>query len=179
MPRIKSSDPSNSFHELRRFLFSLGIGTRISTFMSCPLPQYYPRASRHMESANATNWSCVDNFFMFELRNIFPTDAGPVNSVAFLFRVFFDDSQDSDTLHVQIVCNHKGHGTLEMTQAYDEVVAKLLEEQWVLVPYSSNVLALEKRFTSLHEFKQQFMPLHSIFKRLNVINSRLPSEMQC
>jgi hypothetical protein len=177
MPNVTRSDPNNAYHELRRFLFSLGISTRVGSYMSCPLPRNLPRDSRI--STNAQNFSAVDNFFIFELRRVFETDSTAVNAVAFLCRIFFHDSQDGNTLHVQLVCNHRGHGTLEMSKAYDDVVGKLLEQNWTLAPYSSNILSLERRFESIREFKQHFLPLYGLFKKHDVLNKpQLPSEMQ-
>jgi hypothetical protein len=178
MPRIKSSDPSNGYHELRRFLLSLGIGTRVATFHACPLPDDVCSSLSH--GFNATETRTVDNYFLFELRRVYQTDTIVVNAVAFLCRVFFDDTQDSNSLQVQLVCNHRGHGTLELSNAYNDVIEKLLEQDWGLMPWSSNVLGFEKRFASIHAFKQSFLPLYSLFKKHDVLNNNhLPSEMQC
>lgn len=177
MPHIKSSDPSNAFHELRRFLVMLGISTRTGNFYACPLPEELQKSIASEKIAN--NWYVTDNYFLFELRRIYKTDVGPVNAVAFVGRVFFEGSQDGDALQMQLVCNHKGHGTLEMTQAYHDIIEKLLEQEWTLMPYASNVLGLEKRFTSIRHFKQHFMPLYRIFKTHGVVNeNQLTTEMQ-
>jgi hypothetical protein len=174
MPRIRNSDPSNAFHEMRRFLLSLGIGTRIGTFHCCPLP-----ANLEAEGYNASESHTVDNYFLFELRRVYQADVDVVNAVAFMCRVFFEDSQDGDALFVQLVCNHRGHGTLDMSQAYDCVIEKLLEQDWGLMPHSVNVLGFEKRFTTLQQFKQHFLPLYGLFKKHDVLNrDHLPSEMQ-
>ena len=173
MPHIKSSDPSNAYHEMRRFLLALGIGTRVGTFHCCPLPADHG-------GYNATSSHTVDNYFLFELRRVYQADVGVVNAVAFMCRVLFEKSQDGDAMYVQLVCNHRGHGTLDMSQAYNDVVAKLLEQDWSLMSHSVNVLGFEKRFDTLQHFKQHFLPLYSLFKKHDVLNrDHLPSEMQC
>jgi hypothetical protein len=177
MSHNSQSDPNNAFHELRRFLVMLGISSRLGSFNSCPLPSDLQRSVSSEKIAD--NWFTTDNYFIFELRRIYKTDAGVLNAVAFVGRVFFEDGQNGEALQVQLVCNHRGHGTLEMTQAYNDIIEKLLEQEWTLIPYASNVLGLEKRFGSIHHFKRHFMPLYRTFKAHGVINTnQLTTEPQ-
>lgn len=178
MPHINPADPNNAFHELRRFLVTLGISSRLGTLDSCPLPVELKKS--HTSEKIIDNLHTVDNHFVFELRRSYKTDAGMLNAVAFIGRVFFENSQDSESLQVQLVCNHRGHGTLEMNQAYHDIIEKLLEQEWTSIPYASNVIGLEQRFASIQHFKRQFMPLFRIFKTHGVINpNQLTTEPQC
>lgn len=171
------SDPSNAYHEMRRYLLSMGLETRIGTFACIPMPEQM-RKDRSI-SINADGWKTIDNFFLFELRRIYPTDSRYVNAVAFLFRVFFDGSQDGTSFHVQAVCNHLGHGTLEMNLVYNDVIEHLVQAGWSPLPHSRDVQGLEKQFKSLKTFKSEFSALHSILKKHDVLNNHcLPNEMQ-
>jgi hypothetical protein len=59
------------------------------------------------------------------------------------------------------------------------VIERLLEQDWTLMPHSVNVLGFEKRFATLQQFKQHFLPLYGLFKKHDVLNrDHLPSEMQ-
>jgi hypothetical protein len=172
------ADPSNAYHELRRYLLSMGLETRIGTFACIPIPAKMQNNSK--VSTNAENWKTIDNFFLFELRRIYRTDARYVNSVAFLFRVFFDNNQDGSSFHVQVVCNHLGHGTLDMNMAYNDVIENLLQADWTKSPHSCDVYSLDKGFKSIKDFKAEFTSLHNILKKHDVLNNHeLSNEMQC
>ena len=154
---------------MRRYLICLGLETRIGTLDSIPLPE---EMLKNMNiSANADRFTALDNFFFFELRRIFQTNALYVNSVAFFFRVFFRDGQDGTAFHVQVVCNHLGHGTLDMNQAYNEVVDNLIQYEWSKVPHSYDIFSLKKEFKSLKQFKAEFAPLYAILQKRDVLNN--------
>lgn len=171
------ADPCNVFHEMRRYLICLGLETRIGTLDNIPLPQ--DMLTKMNISANTERFTTLDNFFLFELRRIFQTDTRYVNTVAFLFRVFFKDDQDGTAFHVQVVCNHLGHGTLDMNQAYNEVVDNLIQSEWNKVPHSYDIFSLEKEFKSLKQFKAEFAPLYAILQKHDVLNNhQLSNEMQ-
>ena len=175
----KRSDPSNAFHELRRYLLSMGIATRVNNFVGIPLPVGLNQTRDKSKRVVAGEIGTVDNSFIFELRRIFDVDSTRMNAVVFLVRVFFDKDQGSKSFHMQMVANHKGHGILEMNRAYHDILCHLDEQGWTQVPHSDDIYALEKRFESIQEFKAQFDPIYELLHKHNVLNDHgLSSQMQ-
>jgi len=173
----RRSDPYNAFHEMRRYLMSFGIETRIGTFASIPLPKEILNDSDN--SVNADNLLSMDNAFVFELRRILETDAGPLNATILMCRVFFEKTQDAQAFHVQIIANHKGGGTFEINQTYHDVIQYLQTiGGWSTVTGNSHVFTMEKAFDSLQRFKTEFTPLHAILKGHDTLNNHeLPNQI--
>ena len=175
----RGADPSNTFHELRRYLLSMGIDTRVSNFASIPIPTDLNQNRGKNKVVNADDLQSVDNSFLFELRRIFHTGSTCVNAVVFLVRVFFDADQCSKSFHMQIVANHKGHGLLEMNEAYHDVIDHLEGNGWTPVPHSEDIYALEKQFGCLYEFKKQFSAIYRLLHMHDILNNHgLPSQIQ-
>ena len=168
--RLAHSEPSNAFHEMRRYLMSLGIETRIGTFASVPLPEEMRGSSA--TSINADDLLCLDNAFVFELRRLIQTDVGPLNTTILMCRVFFEKHQDAQAFQFQIVANHKGGGTFEINQTYHDVIQCLqCLGGWSAVKGNSRVFTMEKAFDSLRCFKTEFSALHAILKGHDTLNN--------
>ena len=174
---LAHSDPYNAFHEMRRYLMSFGIETRVGTFACIPLPEGLLKDSRN--SVNADDLRSMDNAFVFELRRILQTDAGPLNATILMCRVFFEKNQDSQTFHVQIISNHKGGGTFEINQTYHDVIQHLQSSGgWSIVAGNNSVFTMEKTYESLQCFKVEFAPLYAILKGHDTLNNHeLPNQI--
>jgi hypothetical protein len=168
-------DPSNAFHELRRYLLSMGIESRMGTYASVPLPSALGQGRDKRVRVTTTDVGSVDNCFLFELRRAFDVGAVSVNAVVYLVRVFFNKDQSAASFQVQMVANHKGHGLLEMNRAYHEITEHLEVNGWTAAEHSDDIFTLEKTFSSIHEFKTQFNPIYNLLQRHTLLNNRDPS----
>ena len=151
-------DPSNMYHEVRRFLLQKGIDTRVFTYGSIPLP------ASISAPVISENLGTLDNSFFFEFRKIIQTDEvinakefGKINTLVILARVFFEQSQDNQKFHVQLVLNHFGDGVLELNDVYDDIITLLKSDSTWQQPTasskSSRIPFFEKAFTDDKSFK--------------------------
>jgi hypothetical protein len=168
-PAPRQTDPSNTFHEIRRYLLSLGLETRVGSYASVPLPTAL--------ALNADQMHSVDNFVFFEFRRIYRTETSLVNCTTALCRLFVHGGQDGKSIHLQLILPHKGHGLLEMNAAYHDLIQKL--NDWTPVPRSKNIMGVEKDFESIHDFKAEFAQIHRIMGKHDLLNNHeLSNEMQ-
>jgi len=176
-------DPSNMYHEVRRFLLQKGIDTRVFTFGSIPLP-----ASIANTPVIRENLGTLDNSFFFEFRKIIQTDEiisarefGKINTLVVLARVFFEQTQDNQKFHVQFVLNHFGDGVLELNEVYDDIIFTLKSDPSWLQPaansQSSRIPFFEKTFTEDRSFKSFMTNFLSTLKQHKIFgNNLLPTE---
>ena len=169
--RHANSDPSNSFHELRRYLLARGLDTRPLT------NQDYPRLiNKGRESVSAYDLKSLDNALFFMLRKVYQTDSMiPVPSNVFIFRVFFPHDQDNTAFVVQICLCHHGNGLYEMNPVYDKVLRCLKDNGWNPMDRIHNTLAYDQLFMSVQGFKLTFQPLYEIFREHDLLNNHLIS----
>jgi hypothetical protein len=146
-------DPNNGYHAIRQFLLNNGIDTRVFSFGTIALPEAMT------EGATANMLASVDNSFFFEFHKLLIPDAGDmpkVNTLVLLVRCFFQDSQNSNTLHVQLVLNHHGDAIFDLNTVYDTIIDMASKDGWAL-PHSrdasSRITFYEKSYTDLHRFK--------------------------
>jgi hypothetical protein len=176
-------DPSNMYHEVRRFLLQKGIDTRVFTFGSIPLPASFQNAP-----VIAENIGTIDNSFFFEFRKVIQTDEivnekefGKVNTLVLLARVFFETSQNNQKFHVQLVLNHFGDSILELNDIYDDIIFSLKSDSTWTEPsanfQSGRIPFFEKTYTDDKSFKT-FMTSFLVRLRQHKIfgNNLFPTE---
>ena len=166
-----TSDPSNGFHELRRYLLSHGLDTR-------PLinQEYKHLVNKGIGGVDTETINSIDNALYFMLRKVYQTDSMvPVLANVFIFRVFFPHDQDNKGFVVQICLCHYGHGLFEMNQAYAKVMQCLNDQGWGTVDLMHNTLTFEMCFRNVQRFKILFQPLYSIFREHDLLNNHLIS----
>jgi len=176
-------DPSNMYHEVRRFLLQKGIDTRVFTFGSIPLPTSIANGPVISE-----NLGTIDNSFFFEFRKIIQTDEivsakefGKINTLVVLSRIFFEQTQDNQKFHVQMVLNHFGDCVLELNEVYDDIIFMLKSDATWLQPTasskSSRIPFFEKTFTDDKSFKAFINNFLSTLKQHRMFgNNLLPTE---
>ena len=171
------ADPSNAFHELRRYLLSLGLETRISSCASTPLPLNLRKDTRNSPNANAIE--CLDNFVFFEFRRIYDLETSRVNATTALCRLFFYGNQDGKSIHIQLILPHKGHGLLEMNAAHHDLTQHQTLNYWTPIQMSQNIVGMGKDFQTLHDFKTEFAIIHQILGKHDLLNNHeLSNQMQ-
>ena len=174
----RQTDPSNVFHEIRRYLLSLGLETRVSSYASIPLPVALLRTLEN-PVLNADNIQSVDNFVFFEFRHIYSTETSMVNCTTALCRLFVYGNQDGECINLQLILPHKGHGFLEMNAAHQDLIQHQTLNDWRPVPKSQNIMGMEKDFETIHDFKAEFANIHQIMSKHDLLNNHeLSNEMQ-
>ena len=175
-------DPSNMYHEVRRFLLQKGIDTRVFTFGSIPLP------ASLAAPVITENVGTIDNSFFFEFRKIIQTDEiisakdfGKINTLVVLARIFFEQSQDNPKFHVQLVLNHFGDGVLELNDVYDDIIFTIRSDPSWSEPSanskSSRITFFEKTYSDDKSFKSFMTSFLATLKQHKIFgNNLLPTE---
>lgn len=144
-------DPNNGYHAIRQFLLNNGIDTRVFSFGTIALPEAMTGG------ATASMLASVDNSFFFEFHKLLTPDASDmpkVNTLVLLVRCFFQDSQNSNILHVQLVLNHHGDAIYDLNTVYDTIIDMASRDGWAQPrDTSSRITFYEKSYTDLHQFK--------------------------
>jgi hypothetical protein len=146
-------DPNNGYHAIRQFLLNNGIDTRVFSFGTIALPEAMS------EGATAKMLASVDNSFFFEFHKLITPDASDmpkVNTLVLLVRCFFQDSQNSNRLHIQLVLNHHGDAIYDLNTVYDAIIDMASKDGWTQPlsrDASSRITFYEKSYTGLHQFK--------------------------
>ena len=144
-------DPNNGYHAIRQFLLNNGIDTRVFSFGTIALPEAMTGG------ATASMLASVDNSFFFEFHKLLTPDASDmpkVNTLVLLVRCFFQDSQNSNTLHVQLVLNHHGDAIYDLNTVYDTIIDMASRDGWAQPRDTSSCITFyEKSYTDLHQFK--------------------------
>ncbi len=161
-------DPRNSYRELRRYLLTIGIDTRVFSFASIPLPLSISESRKALPTM-ATDIGSLDNSFHFELRKLIePGVRGEkVNALVLLFRVFFEGGQQSNNFYVQAVLNHHRDAVLELNRIYNRIIPLLTSGCWTQPTAGREgcrVTFFEKRFTDVSCFKHEFTCLYDGLK---------------
>ena len=168
--KFVGGDPCNAFHELRRYLLQRGVDTRIYTFGMIPLPldlKTQPAIDEFMGS--------VDNSFFFDFRKAVSSNDFQIktNVMVLLCRVFFENSQNSSTFHVQLVLNHDGDAQMDLNQFYSSLIPPLQEGGWVnpAATKEGRITFYEKSFTNYLAFEREFDQLLVLFQTHQVYNT--------
>ena len=165
----RRAEPSNVFHEIRRYLLNRGIDTRIFSFNCIPLPVNLNVAS------NTDGVFEIDNSFFFQLRRVLPTDSTPMLADVLLCSFEFESDQDSSAFNMQICLNHMGHGTFELNAMHGEIIAYLKTNGWSVDDETNqrNAYILMKNFNDLKTFFAQYDGLHCLLGKHSLLNSQL------
>ena len=169
-------DPCNGFHALRQFLLNQGIDTRLFTYGSISLPKGLADASYD------ENMGSIDNSFYFEFHKVvspeFDTDL-KVNVLVLLVRCFFEQTQDSNTFHVQLVLNHHKDAIFELNEAYDDLIGMAEKDDWAEPSRnatSGRITYFEKTYTDVHLFKKFVKSMQKAFDKYQIYgNDLIPS----
>ena len=166
-------DPCNAFHALRQFLLNQGIDTRLFTYGSISLPKdlAQPALDKDMGS--------IDNSFYFEFHKVvspeFDSDL-KVNVLVLLVRCFFDNTQDSNAFHVQLVLNHHKDAIFELNEAYDDIIGMAEKDDWAEPSRnatSGRITYFEKAYTDVHAFKKFVKALQKAFDKYQIYGNDL------
>ena len=162
-------DPRNSYRELRRYLPTIGIDTRIFSFGTIPIPIAINESRKSLPTV-AVDIGSLDNCFYFELRKIIEPGARgeKVNAMVLMFRIFYEGGQQSNNFWVQIVLNHHRDAVLELNQIYNDIIPVLTGGFWsqpTVGREGCRVTYFEKRYSEVSDFKHEFTELYDGFKR--------------
>jgi hypothetical protein len=178
-------DPRNSYREMRRYLLTIGIDTRIFTFSTIPLPVAINESRKSLPSITL-DLGTLDNCFHFELRKIIePGVRGEkVNSQVLLVRVFFEGVQQANTVTfwVQIVLNHHREAVMELNRIYNKIIPTLTSAGWsqpTVGREGCRVTYFEKRFVDVSDFKHEFTDLYDGFRADGITGSYLAQVGGC
>ena len=161
-------DPRNSYRELRRYLLTIGIDTRIFSFGTIPIPIAINESRKSLPTI-AIDIGSLDNCFYFDMRKIIEPGARgeKVNALALMIRVFFEGGQQSNNFWVQIVLNHHRDAVLELNQLYSRIIPTLTDGCWsqpTVGREGCRVTYFEKRFSSVSDFKHEFTDMYDGFR---------------
>ena len=176
-PSGYGGDPRNTYREIRRYLLSKAIDTRIFSFGSIPVPLAVTEARKSLPTI-AVDIGTLDNCFFFEMRKVIEVgDEGErVNVMVIMVRLFFEGGQTSSNFWVQIVLNHHRDAVLELNQVYNRLIPTLTSAYWTQPTVGREgcrVTYFEKRFTDVQSFKHEFNKLHSTFRSNGLTGSFL------
>lgn len=171
---IFGGDPRNSYRELRRYLMEIGIDTRIFSFGTIPIPDMIV-ANRKNFPTLANDIGSLDNCFFFEMRKSIQIRSYSVeledecvNAMVIMFRVFFENSQDSPNFCVQAVLNHHHDAILSLNNLYGKVIIPGLKAAGWSQPTAgregTRVTYFEKRFTEVNDFKRDFNGFYHTYR---------------
>jgi hypothetical protein len=173
---LYGGDPRNSYREMRRYLLTIGIDTRIFTFGTIPLPMAINESCKSLPSITL-DLGTLDNCFHFELRKIIePGVREKVNSQVLLVRVFFEGGQQANTFWVQIVLNHHRDSVMELSRIYNKIIPNLTSAGWsqpTVGREGCQVTYFEKRFVDVSDFKHEFTDLYDGFRADGITGSYL------
>ena len=170
-------DPRNSYRELRRYLLTIGIDTRIFSFGTIPIPIAINESRKSLPTI-AVDIGSLDNCFYFDLRKIIEPGARgeKVNAMVLMIRIFYEGGQQSNNFWVQIVLNHHRDAVLELNQIYNRIIPTLTSGCWsqpTVGREGCRVTYFEKRFCNVSDFKHEFTEMYDGFKRDGLTGSYL------
>jgi hypothetical protein len=176
-PSGYGGDPRNTYREIRRYLLSKGVDTRIFSFGTIPIPLAVTESRKSLPTI-AVDIGTLDNCFFFELRKVIEVgdDGERVNVMVLMVRLFFEGGQAGSNFWVQIVLNHHRDAVLELNQIYSRLIPTLNSAYWVQPTVGREccrVTYFEKRFTDVLSFKHEYNKLHSSFRSDGLTGSYL------
>ena len=171
-------DPRNAFHALRQFLLLQGIDTRVFTFGSVALPEA-------MGASNTEFVGTIDNSFYFEFHKLLTPDnenCPKVNVLVLLVRCFFEGTQDSTTLHVQLVLNHHRDAVYELNEVYDYLIQTAVADNWEQPTSESTcgrITFFEKTYNDFRDFKHFVLKMQKELAAHETIGNNLVPSATC
>ena len=166
--RFKGGEPSNVFHELRRYLLGKGLDSRVSTFGCISIPIEIEEEDLFTQEDTVSNMFSADNSCFFEMRKTVDIDHGRTAEIsAMMFRVFFSDHQYSQCFIVQIIPVHYGDGIFGTTQMYSDLANHLDSNDWSHPDVqrdetTQKIMYFEKKFDIFRTFVYEFEAIYSL-----------------
>lgn len=180
-----AGDPATMFHELRRFLFSQGVDSKLYSAAKLPAPSNQFEASSGSLSKGVLS---IDNAFFSEFRSMVAVEAAEkrtvINTLIFVLRVFIQSEGDGNTGSVQIVLNHLHDGIFDLEDMYSALLQFLQENHWEQFQPSCNAsrmsltsnMVFQREFSGVHDFTSMFFKLKRILDYHQMVGSHLPIE---
>jgi hypothetical protein len=178
-----AGDPATTFHELRRFLFSQGVDSKL--YSASKIPSNFQSQSGSISAGGVLG---IDNAFFSEFRSMVAVESTEkrvvLNTLIFVLRVFMDYGGDGNNGIVQIMLNHLHDGIFELNWVYSPLCEFLKEHNWEqhsaseqagYLSLTSNMV-FETRFRGVHEFTSMYYKLKPILEYHQMVGSNLPIE---
>jgi hypothetical protein len=183
-----AGDPSTLFHELRRFLYSQGVESKI--FTAAKLPSIVTATGGIQTSTSMKGVYSIDNGFFCEFRSMVVVGSAEkrtvINTLMFVLRVFIDYDVDGKSGKIQILLNHLHDAIFDLDDMYSALLQFLCENNWeqpcIVCDGSSSRMSLvsnmifERRFKGEHEFTSMYYKLKPILEFHQMVGSHLPIE---
>lgn len=179
-----AGDPATMFHELRRFLFSQGVESKLYSASKLPSNRD-PSAQTGSAVIGVFN---VDNAFFSEFRSMVAVEAAEkrtvINTLIFILRVFIHSEGDGNHGTVQIMLNHLHDAIFDLEEMYSALIGFLSENNWEQhqpscesrrLSLTSNMV-FQRDFAGVHEFTSMYYKLKPILEFHQMVGSHLPIE---
>ena len=174
-----AGDPATTFHELRRFLFTHGVDTKL--YSHACLDNSTPVGS-------VVDIRCTNNAFFSEFRSMVAVESAKkrivLNALIFTLRVFIDPTSDGNRGTMHIMMNHLHDGIFEMNEMYSALCQFLKENNWEVHSPDNKMVSSSlidnmiytNSFNSVHDFSAMYWKLEPILERHQMVGSLLPIE---
>jgi hypothetical protein len=184
-----AGDPSTLFHELRRFLYSQGVDSKI--FTAAKLPSIATATGGVQTGTSTKGFYSIDNGFFSEFRSMVAVGSAEkrtvINTLIFAMRVFIDYDGDGNSGKVQILLNHLHDAIFDLDDMHSAMLQFLCENRWgqpciacqggssSRMSLASNMI-FERDFRGEHEFTSMYYKLKPILETHQMVGSHLPIE---
>ena len=178
-----AGDPGTLFHELRRFLFSQGVDSKL--YSSARLPASFTGQSGSISSGGVFS---IDNAFFSEFWSMVAVESAEkrtvINTLIFVLRVFIKGEGDGNQGTVQVMLNHLHDGIFDLEDMYSALLRFLCENNWEhnkigceisRLSLASNMV-FQRDFSGEHEFTSMYYKLKPILEYHQMVGSHLPIE---
>jgi hypothetical protein len=175
-----AGDPATAFHELRRFLYTQGVDTKLYSTGSLQ------GNSDEITASEEYSVRSIDNAFFSEFRTIVAIESSEkrivLNTLILVMRVFFDSSGNGGT--VQLMLNHLHDGIFELNGMYGSLCGFLDKNGWESEKPGAEVsnfsltanMIFQHPFRSVHDFSSMYHKLKPILESHQLVGSHLPIE---
>ena len=179
-----AGDPATMFHELRRFLFSQGVDSKL--YSGSRMPSIITSSIGSSSSTTVAGVFNVDNAFFSEFRSMVAVEAAEkrtvVNTLIFTLRVFIHGDGDGSRGTIQMVLNHLHDSIFDLDDMYSALIGFLTERSWEQHQPTCSRLSLtsnmvfERNFAGVHQFTSEYYKLKPILEFHRMVGSHLPIE---
>jgi hypothetical protein len=177
-----AGDPSTTFHEIRRFLFTQGVDTKL--YSSARVLNMGERQTSYASSEVKNS----NNSFFSEFRSMVAVESAEqrlvLNTLIFVLRVVIDAERDGNSGTVQLLLNHLHDGIFELNDMYSALFQFLDENHWENVrpgPEMTEMSVVSNSvftwsFSGVHQFTAMYHKLKPILVHHQMVGSNLPIE---
>jgi hypothetical protein len=177
-----AGDPSTTFHEIRRFLFTQGVDTKL--YSSARVLEMGERPTTYASSEVVNS----NNSFFSEFRSMVAVESAEkrlvLNTLIFVLRVVIDSQRDGNSGTVHLLLNHLHDGIFELNDMYSALCQFLDENHWEnakpgpefteMSVVSSSIFKWS--FSGVHEFTAMYHKLKPVLGYHQMVGSNLPIE---